>query len=126
MTSVATTQYRAFRRMHVKNDRFNQESWLDCWTELGRDGFTYEIVSERGSASLRDRVLRTLLRREQELVASGGAGRVELNEGNYEFVDGRSAGDARRSSSPESVEAARRDQRGWPAACFEEPRGRCQ
>lgn len=90
------TQYRAFRRMHVRNDRFNQESWLECWTELSDRGFAYQIVSERGSESLRDKVLRTLLRREQELIASGGSGRADLTDSNYEFTDGGQAADGER------------------------------
>jgi hypothetical protein len=81
------TSYRAYRTMHVRNDRFNQESWLECWTELSDKGFAYEIVSERGSDSLRDKVLRPLLRREQELIANGQSDRAELSEANYEFSE---------------------------------------
>jgi hypothetical protein len=79
------TQYRAFRRMHAANEKFNQEGWLDCWTELDEHGFRYEIVSERGSDYIREKILRTLLRREQELIAGGGADRAEFSEANYEF-----------------------------------------
>ena len=28
------TSYRAFRRMHAKSEKFNQEGWLDAWTEM--------------------------------------------------------------------------------------------
>ena len=45
------TQYRAFRRMHATNEKFNQEAWLEAWTELDQKGFRYEIVSTRGSRS---------------------------------------------------------------------------
>jgi hypothetical protein len=32
------TSYRAFRRMHAKSERFNQEGWLNAWTEFdGRE-----------------------------------------------------------------------------------------
>jgi hypothetical protein len=96
LQDAGLTQYRAYRRMHVRNDRFNQESWLECWTELGPEGFSYEIVSERGSESLRDKVLRTLLRREQELVAAGQTGRAEMTSENYEFADGGSSPDGER------------------------------
>jgi hypothetical protein len=85
------THYRAYRRMHVRNERFNQESWLECWTELNERGFEYQIVSERGSESLRDKVLRTLLQREQELIANGQAGRAELSDANYEFSEEEAA-----------------------------------
>ena len=78
-------QYRAFRRMHARNDKFNHEGWLECWTELDDHGFRYEIVSERGSDYIREKVLKTLLRREQELIAGGNADRAEINDANYEF-----------------------------------------
>jgi hypothetical protein len=81
-------QYRAFRRMHAANEKFNQEGWVECWTELDDHGFRYEVVSERGSDYIREKVLKTLLRREQELIAGGNAGRAEINEDNYEFAEG--------------------------------------
>ena len=80
-------QYRAFRRMHAKNAKFNQEAWIDAWTELNGTTFTYEITSERGSDYIRDKVLRTLLVREQELVAKGEAGRAEICGQNYLFEE---------------------------------------
>jgi len=79
-------QYRAFRRMHALNEKFNQEGWVDCWAELDSNGFRYEIVSERGSDYIRERILKTLLRREQELIAGGSADRAELSDANYEFA----------------------------------------
>jgi hypothetical protein len=80
-------QYRALRRMHAQNEKFNQEGWVDCWTELDAQGFRYEIVSERGSDYIREKVLKTLLRREQELIAGGSANRAELTDANYEFTE---------------------------------------
>lgn len=82
------THYRAFRRMHAKSEKFNQEGWLDAWTELDEQGFRYEIVSERGADTVRNKVLRAVLKREQELIADGQAGRAALTEDNYEFTDG--------------------------------------
>jgi hypothetical protein len=82
------TQYRAFRRMHAKSEKFNQEGWLDAWTELDEQGFRYEIVSERGADTVRNKVLRAVLKREQELIADGQAGRAALTDDNYEFTDG--------------------------------------
>lgn len=81
------TQYRAFRRMHAKNERFNQEGWIDAWTELDGGEFKYEIATERGSEYIRNKVLRTLLTREQELVNNGEAGRAEISHDNYSFQD---------------------------------------
>ena len=52
--------YRAFRRMHARSERFNQEGWLEAWTELDERGFRFEIVSERGSEKVRDKVRKAL------------------------------------------------------------------
>jgi hypothetical protein len=78
-------QYRAFRKMHARNDKFNQEAWIDAWTEFNGTTFTYEITSERGSDYIRNKVLKTLLLREQELVNKGEAGRAEISQENYLF-----------------------------------------
>jgi hypothetical protein len=36
--------YRALRHMHAWSDRFNQEAWLDAWTELKGGRFEFKIV----------------------------------------------------------------------------------
>ena len=78
-------QYRAFRRMHARSERFNQEGWLEVWTELDAQGFRYQVVSERGSDSVRNKVLKAVLKREQELVAAGDNDRADLTSDNYVF-----------------------------------------
>ena len=80
-------QYRAFRRMHAVNEKFNHEAWLEAWTELDEHGFRYEIVSERGSETIRNKVLKTMLVREKELIAEGQSGRAELTCNNYVFEE---------------------------------------
>jgi hypothetical protein len=90
------TQYRAFRRMHARSDKFGHEGWLDAWTELDHNGLRFEIVSERGSDYVRNKVLKTVLKREQQLVAEGPA-RASLSEENYEFIEGQIADDGSRS-----------------------------
>lgn len=79
------TQYRAYRRMHAQSERFGHEGWLDAWTEMDEQGFRYTIVSESGSDYIRTKVLRALLKREQELVAAGESQRSEISVANYEF-----------------------------------------
>ena len=54
---------------------------MDAWTEFDSGGFRYEIVAERGSEYVRNKVLRTLLKREQEMIAAGDFGRGELTRG---------------------------------------------
>jgi hypothetical protein len=78
-------QYRAYRRMHAWSERFNQEAWLEAWTELDHGRFRYEIVSESGSDRIRTKVLRSMLEHEQELVNSGDAGKADITPANYEF-----------------------------------------
>src|SRR6476469_437218 len=81
------TGYRAYRRMHGRNEHFGQEAWLEAWTELDQRGFRYTIVSESGSDYMRNKVLKAVLKREQELVADGDCRRSELTADNYEFLD---------------------------------------
>lgn len=81
------TQYRAYRRMHARSEHFGQEGWLEAWTELDERGFRYTIVSERGSEYVRNKVLKAVLKREQELVAAGDCDRAELTSANYEFEE---------------------------------------
>jgi hypothetical protein len=72
--------------MHARSERFDQEGWLDAWTELDEHGFRYEIVSERGSEYVRNKVLKAVLKREQELIAEGKE-RAALTEENYVFTE---------------------------------------
>jgi len=83
--------YRGIRRVHVVSERFRQEAWLDAWTELSEAGFAYQILSERGSEQIRNRVLRPMLQREQELVADG-SDRAALTDANYVFTELEEAG----------------------------------
>jgi hypothetical protein len=80
------TAYRALRRMHAKSERFNQEGWLTAWTEFDGREFRYEVVDERGSDQVRNKVLKAVLKREQELVAEGPE-RAALTEDNYVFSE---------------------------------------
>lgn len=79
-------EYSGFRRMHVRSDKFGKEGWMDAWTELDARGFRFRVVSERGSEYIRNRVLRTLLEREQDIVAEGGD-RAALTDDNYVFSE---------------------------------------
>lgn len=81
------TQYRAYRRMHARSEHFNQEGWLEAWTEMDQRGFRYNIVSESGSDTVRNKVLKAVLKREQELMAQGDCQRSELTPENYEFEE---------------------------------------
>ena len=81
------SQYRAYRRMHARSEHFGQEGWLEAWTELDGAGFHFTVVSETGSDYIRNKVLKAVLKREQELMADGNCRRSELTPDNYEFQD---------------------------------------
>ena len=76
------------RRMHAFTDKAKHEAWLDAWTEVKDGQFSYEIVSERGSETVRTKVLRSMLQREQELVNSGNTDKGDITSANYEFSEG--------------------------------------
>jgi hypothetical protein len=80
-------QYRAYRRMHARSDKFHQEAWLEAWTELDGQTFRYTIVSEKGSDYIRNKVLKAVLKREKELVEDGECSRSDLTPENYTFED---------------------------------------
>jgi hypothetical protein len=82
---LPVTQYRAYRRMHARSERFGQEAWLEAWTEFDQRGFRYTVVSEKGSEYVRSKVLRAVLKREQEIIAEGEGRRSEITADNYEF-----------------------------------------
>ena len=44
----ALKQYRAYRRMHAFNEKFGQEAWLECWTELDDQGFRLRLQKAMG------------------------------------------------------------------------------
>jgi len=82
-------EYRALRRMHASSEKSTKyEAWVDAWTELKDGKFSYEIVSERGSDTVRAKVLRAVLAREQELINSGDGEKGDLTAANYEFSEG--------------------------------------
>jgi hypothetical protein len=95
-TDVPLKHYRAYRRMHASTEKFKQEAWLEAWTEMDDAGFRYEIVSERGSDYIREKVLRNLLQREQQLIARGQAAAAELTPDNYRFEEPDAQGDVQR------------------------------
>jgi hypothetical protein len=87
--TITPPPYRAFRRLEGGLSNSEKRGWLEAWTEYqpGR-GFTYEVVSEGGSAYVRDKILRGVLANEQKLIAAGKRVRTSLDGRNYVFEDG--------------------------------------
>lgn len=79
-------QYRAYRRLEARNERFEKEGALEAWTELTPDGgFRFDIVRETGSDYIRGKVLRPLLVNEAKMVERGDVGRGAFTPENYEL-----------------------------------------
>ena len=88
-TEQPLREYRAYRRMHASSANSSKyEAWLDAWTELKDGKFSYQVVSERGSDTVRSRVLHAVLAREQQLINSGDGAKGDLTIDNYEFTEG--------------------------------------
>ena len=82
-------EYRALRRMHASSEKTTKyDAWLDAWTELKDGRFSYQIVSERGSDTVRSKVLRAVLEREEALINGGDGPKGELTPANYDFSEG--------------------------------------
>ncbi len=81
--------YRAFRRLEAGLVDSDKHGWLEVWTEFRPNkGFTFDVVREGGSEYVRNKVLRNLLKNEQELLADGKPLRQPLDAKNYTFEDG--------------------------------------
>jgi hypothetical protein len=78
-------EYRCYRRMHAWTDGQGHEAWLEARTELKDGKFVYAIVSERGSDTIRGRVLHAVLDRERDLINQGDTDKADLSPDNYEF-----------------------------------------
>ena len=96
-TDEPLREYRAFRRMHASTEKSSKyDAWLDAWTELKDGRFSYQIVSERGSDTVRSKVLRAVLARERELINGGDGDKGELSAANYEFGEAEPDADGSR------------------------------
>lgn len=81
--------YRAFRRLEAGRPNSGKHGWLEVWTEH-RPGspFKYTVVREGGYDYVRNNVLRSLLKREAELVADGKPLRAPIVPRNYIVEEG--------------------------------------
>jgi len=87
-TDQPLREYRAFRRLHAYSESQKHEAWMEAWTELKDGRFSYQIVSESGSETIRGKVLRAVLAREQDMVNRGDGDKADLTSANYEFIEG--------------------------------------
>ena len=80
--------YRGTRRLEGRNERFNVSGWMEITTELTADGFHYRVINEGGSDLIRGRVFRGMLENEEQIFASGDAGRSSFTTTNYDLTAG--------------------------------------
>lgn len=78
--------YRGTRRLEGRNERFNVSGWMEIATELTPDGFHYRVIDEGGSDLIRGRVFRGMLENEEQIFASGNAGRSSFTTTNYDLT----------------------------------------
>ena len=79
--------YRAYRRMHAWSEKPIRKAGWKRGPSFKNGQFQYEIVTERGSDTIRNRVLRAVLKREQELVADGDMCRGNSTPEDYDFSE---------------------------------------
>ena len=80
--------YRAIRHLHAstRNGKFSAD--MDVVTSLDPEhGFSFEIVSQSGSALVRRRVLLEALLTEQRMVSAQASRETALTRANYEFLN---------------------------------------
>jgi hypothetical protein len=112
-------EYRALRRLEAHNPKFNQNAWMQVWTEYDHvNGFRYQIVDEGGSGYIRSKVLRAALDGEQKIWANREPQKASFTHENYEFDNGVAASDGLASVS---VKPRRKDVLLVEGAIFVQP-----
>jgi hypothetical protein len=84
-----TRAYRAQRRLEVTSGALGKKAWMDVLVEVDpQNGFRCRILAAGGSELLQERILRKVLRAEQEVYASGGTSTTALTADNYSLAPG--------------------------------------
>jgi hypothetical protein len=79
--------YRARRQLQASSRGGKMKAQLDAWTTLQPDGtFSFEVLQESGSNTIRQRVLRAALIEEQNNYRNAKLGESAFTRENYEFL----------------------------------------
>lgn len=82
------TSYRAIRHLHASTRSGKFSADMDVLTSLDPErGFSFEIISQSGSALVRRRVLLEALQTEQRMVSGQASRESALTPANYEFLN---------------------------------------
>src|SRR5690242_20341466 len=83
----APTSIRGRRHLEARTEHFGSSAWMDVRTEADTKGFSYHVIAEGGSESIRNRVFRALLNVEQQSWGAGGVDGAAITPANYKFED---------------------------------------
>ena len=78
---------RARRHLEARTEHFGTSAWMDVVTDADTKGFSYRVLGEGGSESIRTRVFRALLDTEKKSWGTGGVDGAALTPANYIFDD---------------------------------------
>jgi hypothetical protein len=87
------TQFRGTRHLEAQNDRFSKEATMDVVAELVDGHFTYNVLKETGSETIRRRAMRGLLENEVEQASAKDPSRFAVTPANYTLLGGEVADD---------------------------------
>jgi len=100
------TSYRAVRHLHASTRSGKFSADMEVVTSLDPEhGFSFEIISQSGSALVRRRVLLEALQTEQRMVSGQASRETALTRANYEFLN---VADAEADGPALSVRARRK------------------
>ena len=79
--------YEAVRHMEAAS--LGHSGWIEARTHYApADGFTFTVTASGGSGIINNHVLRPILQREKEMIATGDSSKSALDKRNYDFAAG--------------------------------------
>jgi hypothetical protein len=79
-------QYRALRHLTATSRGGRMAATLDAWTTLENGQFSFDVISENGSALIRHHVLLAALEAERDSQTAEAREQAALTTANYEFL----------------------------------------
>ena len=74
---------------HLEASSLGHRGWIDARTHYSpADGFTFAVTASGGSGIIDNHVLRPILQREKDMIASGETSKSALDRTNYDFAAG--------------------------------------
>jgi hypothetical protein len=74
---------------HLEAESLGHRGWIDARTHYSpSEGFSFTVIDSGGSGIINNRVLRPILQREKEMIATGESSKSALDANNYDFAAG--------------------------------------